>query len=66
MTLKPTAVPSKFSEAVYNNVKDNLLGGGLVIPSLVATTFNYLHCNNEVIAAFALRVGECTELLGVT
>jgi len=60
MTLITTAVASKVSEA--ENVK--LLMRSPTIQTLGATAFDDLLASDEVVAAFALRIGECTGLLG--
>jgi hypothetical protein len=60
------AVASKVSEAENKNVNDQLLGHGLEIQTLGATAFNDLLASYEVVAAFALRIGECTGQLGAT
>jgi len=66
MTPINTAVASKVSEAENTNVNDQLLGRGPDIQTLGATAFDDLLASDEAIAAFALRIGECTGLLGVT
>ena len=66
MTPMTTAVRSKVSEAENNNVNDQLLGCGPDIQTLGATAFDDLLGRDEVVAAFALRIGECTGLLGAT
>jgi len=60
MTPMTTAVALKVSEAK----NDNLLGRGPSIQTLGATAFDDLLATDEVVAAFALRIGECTGLLG--
>jgi len=60
MTPRTTAVASKVSEAE----NDKLLGRGQSIPTLGATVFDDLLASKEVVAAYALRIGECTGLLG--
>jgi hypothetical protein len=66
MTPMTTAVASKVSEAENKNVNDQLLGRGPDIQTLGATAFDHLLASDEVVAAFALRIGECTGLLGAT
>jgi len=66
MTPMTTAVASKVSEAENNNVNDQLLGRGPDIQTLGATAFDDLLACDEAVAAFALRIGECTGLLGAT
>ena len=63
-----TAVASKVSQADddNHNVTDQLLGRGPGIQTLGATAFDDLLASDEVVAAFALRIGECTGLLGAT
>jgi len=60
MTPMTTAVASKVSEAE----NDMLLWRGPSIQTLGATSFDVLLASDEVVAAFALRIGECTGLLG--
>ena len=66
MTPMTTAVAWKVSEAENKNVNDQLLGRGPEIQRLRATVFRDFLGSNEVVAAFALRIGECTGLLGAT
>jgi len=66
MTPITTAVASKVSEGGNNHVNDQLLWRGPDIQTLGATAFDHLLASNEVVAAFALRIGECTGLLGAT
>jgi hypothetical protein len=66
MTPMTTAVASKVSEAENKNVNDQLLRRGPEIQTLGATAFDDLLASDEVIVAFALRIGECTGLLGAT
>jgi hypothetical protein len=66
MTLMNTAVASKVSEAENNNVNNQLLGRGPDIQTLEAAAFNILLAREEVVAAFALWIAECTGLLGAT
>jgi hypothetical protein len=61
-----TAGASKVSEAENNNVNDQLLGHGPDIQTPGATAFDDLLSSDEVVATFALRIGECTGLLGAT
>jgi hypothetical protein len=60
MTPMTTAVASNVSDAE----NDKLLGRGPSIQTLGATAFDNLLASDKVIAAFALRIGECTGLLG--
>jgi len=60
MTPMTTAVASKVSEAENHK----LLGRGPSIQTLGATAFDDLLASDEVVAAFALRIRECTGLLG--
>jgi len=66
MAAKTTALASRISELKYKNVNDQLIGWGPHIQTLGGTTFNNLHTTNEDIPAFAVRIGECTELLEST
>ena len=66
MTPMTTAVASKDSEAEKKNVNNRLLGRCPDILTLGAISFDDLLARNAVIAAFALRIGECTGLLGAT
>jgi hypothetical protein len=61
-----TAVASKVSEAENKNFNDQLLGRGPEIQTLGSTAFDDLLASDEVVAAFALRIGECTGMLGAT
>jgi hypothetical protein len=60
MTPMTTAVASKVSEAD----NDTMLMCSPDIQTLGATAFDDLLSTNQVIAAFAPRIGECTGLLG--
>jgi len=60
MTPMTTAVGSKVLEAE----NDKLLGCGPSIQTLGATTFDDLLASDEVVAAFALQIRECTGQLG--
>jgi len=62
MTPMTTAVASKVSEAA----RDKLLGRGQSIQTLGATAFDDHVASDEVVAAFALLIGECTRLLSVS
>jgi hypothetical protein len=66
MTQMTTTVASKVSEAENKNVNDQLLERGPDIQTLGATAFDDLLASDEVVAAFALRIRECTGLLGAT
>jgi hypothetical protein len=66
MTPMTTAVASKVSEAKNKNVNDQLLGRGPDIQTLGSTVFDDLLASDEVVAAFALRIGECPGLRGAT
>jgi hypothetical protein len=66
MTPMTTAVASKVLEAENKNDQDKLVGRGPDIQTLGATAFDDLLASDEVVAAFALRIGECTGLLGAT
>lgn len=66
MTPMTTAVVGKVPETENCNFNDQLLGRGPDIQTLRATTFDDPLAREEVVAAFALRIGECTGLLGVT
>jgi len=60
------AVALKVLDAKNKNVNDQLLGCGPDIHTLRATAFDNLLANDEVVAAFAIQIGECTGLLGAT
>jgi hypothetical protein len=60
MTPMSTSVASKVSEAE----NDKLLGRGPSMQTLGATAFDDLLARDEVVAAFALWIGECTGLVG--
>jgi len=66
MTPMTMAVASKVSDAENKNGNDQLLGRGPDIQTLGSTAFDDLLASYEVVAAFALRIGECTGLLGAT
>ena len=55
-----TAVASKVSEAD----NDKLLGRGLSIQTLGSTAFDDLLASDRVVPTFALRIEDCTGLLG--
>jgi len=61
-----TAVVSKVSEADNANVNDQLPGCQPDIPTFRETTFDDHLADDRVVTAFALRIGECTGLLGAT
>ena len=60
------AVVLKVSDAENANVNDQLLWRSPDIVAFQVTTFDYLLASDEVIAAFALQIGEYTRLLGET
>jgi len=66
MTLMTMAVSSKVSKAENKNVINQLLGRVPTIQTPRATAFDDLLASDEVIAAFALWIGECPGLLGAT
>jgi hypothetical protein len=66
MTPMTMALAWKVLEAENKNVNDQLLEHGPDIQTLATTAFIDLLASHEVVAAFALWIGECTGLLGVT
>jgi hypothetical protein len=62
MTHMTMGVALKISEAE----NDKLLVRSPDIETLWGTTFDNLLASDEVVTAFALQIGECTELLWVT
>jgi hypothetical protein len=53
-----TAEASKVLEAEHKKVNHRLLGRGPDIQTLGATAFDDLLASDEVVVAFALRIGE--------
>lgn len=66
--MTPITMPlaSNDSEAKKDIIHDQLLGCGQDIPTLGATTFDDLLSSDEGVTVFALRIAECTGLLGTT
>jgi len=61
-----TVVASKVSEPKNDNVHNQLLQHGQDTQTLGANVFNNLPASDEIIASFALQIGECAGLLGAT
>jgi hypothetical protein len=66
MTPMTTAVALTALQPDHCNVNNWLLGRNLDIQTLQATALDDPLAREEVVAAFALRIGECTGLLGAT